>query len=86
MAGVGHNSRAAEPPLLGALDVFAELRRACLSAGGQKAWAEAHGITPQHLNDVINCRREFSPRILEALGLIRVERYARVSISRAKAA
>ena len=65
------------------IDVFAELRRACAAAGGQKAWAEVHGIAPQHLNDVLMCRREISPRILGALGLVKVARYARVSIAAA---
>ena len=83
MAGIGHNGPPGpvDPPgLLRQIDVFAELRRACDAAGGQKAWAEAHGIAPQHLNDVLMCRREISDRVLAALGLARVTRYARVSI------
>lgn len=77
--GIGHN----QPPALALLDglgVFAELRRACTAAGGQKAWAEAHGIAPAHLNDVLMARRAVSDRILAALGLRRVERYAKTSI------
>jgi hypothetical protein len=77
MAEAGHNA----PPLLRTIDVFAELRRVCQDAGGQKAWAEAHGIAPQHLNDVLACRRDISPRVLAALGLVQVVRYARASIS-----
>lgn len=80
MSGIGHNSGRVPPVLLDSLDVFAELRRACRDAGGQKAWAEAHGLAPQHVNDVLACRREISDRILAALGLKRVERYARTSI------
>lgn len=85
MPGIGHNSGRAPAPLLDAVDVFAELRRACAAAGGQKAWAEAHGIAPQHVNDVLACRREVSDRVLAALGLARVTRYARVSISARRA-
>ena len=79
MTGMGHNRPPAE--LLRSIDVFLEIRRACAAAGGQKAWASAHGIAPQHLNDVLNCRREISDRVLAALGLVRVERYARTSIA-----
>ena len=78
MGGIGHNNP--PPELLREIDVFAALRRACDAAGGQKAWAEAHGIAPQHLNDVLNARREISDRVLAALGLARVTRYAKVSI------
>lgn len=82
--GLGHN----RPPreYLDGADVFAELARAIRDAGGQKAWCEAHGIAPQHVNDVLHARREISDRILRALGLRRVVRYARVSISAAPAA
>ena len=83
-ARIGHNNPPAE--LLRSLDVFAELRRACVQAGGQKAWAEAHRIAPQHVNDVLSCRREISDRVLAALGRRRVERYARVSIPRRRVA
>ena len=78
MGVLGHNKP--PPDLLRQVEVFAALRRACDEAGGQKAWAEAHGIAPQHVNDVLNARREISDRVLAALGLVRVTRYARVSI------
>lgn len=83
MAGLGHNGPPGPigaPELLREVDVFGELNRACREAGGQKAWALAHGIAPQHLNDVLSARREISDRILAALGFARVTRYARVSI------
>jgi hypothetical protein len=86
MAGIGHNMARRDPPLFDALDVFAALRLACREAGGQKAWAEAHGVTPQHLNDVLAGRREVTPRILAALGFRQVVRYARTSISQQAAA
>ena len=85
MGGIGHNSGRVPPELLDAVGVFAELRRAILASGGQKAWAEAHSIAPQHLNDVLMTRRAMSDRILAALGLRRVERYARARIPAATA-
>jgi hypothetical protein len=81
MAGLGHNSVQPPAELLRTIDVYAELRARCEAAGSQKAWAEAHGIAPQHLNDVLSTRRELSDRVLRALGLVRVERYARARIS-----
>ncbi len=83
MAGIGHNGppEAPAPALLDAIGVFAVLRQACEAAGGQKAWAEAHGLTAQHVNDVLSCRRDISDRVLSALKLRRVVRYAQASIS-----
>lgn len=78
---IGHNSARRDPPLFDRLDLFAELRRACREAGGQKAWAAEHGIAPQHVCDVLAGRREMSDRILGALGFRRVERYARARIA-----
>lgn len=83
MAGIGHNGPPGPigaPELLREVDVVGALNRACREAGGQKAWALQHNIAPQHLNDVLSARREISDRILAALGLARVTRYARVSI------
>ncbi|MGX9966083.1 hypothetical protein ACVFYP_22345 [Roseomonas sp. F4] len=85
MAGIGHNGppETPAPALLDAIGVFAALRQACDAAGGQKAWAEAHGLTAQHVNDVLSCRREISDRVLAALGLRRVVRYAQARIGAA---
>jgi hypothetical protein len=79
--GLGHNNPPAD--LLTRAAVFLDLARAIEAAGGQKAWAAANGIAPQHLNDVLNTRREISDRILAALGLAKVTRYARASIGAA---
>lgn len=59
-----------------AFDVCARLRRECREAGGQSAWAKAHGVSPQYVCDVLNARREPGDMILAALGLRRVVRYA----------
>ena len=73
MAGMGHNSGRAPEVLLRRIDVFAELRAACEAAGGQKAWALAHGVTPQNLNDMMNARRPISDAVLTALGWLEDE-------------
>lgn len=57
------------------IDVFGRLRKECRAAGGQKAWAEAHGVSPQYVNDVLHARREPGESILRALGLRRVVTY-----------
>lgn len=65
---IGHNG----PPVavLDDLDVFARLRAACQAAGGQKAWAERHGMSAQYVGDVLATRRPIGPSILTALGLV----------------
>jgi len=60
------------------VDVFRLLREACAAAGGQKAWAEQHGISASYVNDVINSRRDPGDSILRGLGLVRVTVYRRV--------
>lgn len=79
---IGHNG----PPVtvLDDLDVFARLRAACKAAGGQKAWAEAHGMPQQYVCDVLACRRPIGPAVLRALGL--VVRYVEKGISPARRA
>lgn len=56
-------------------DVYARLRQHCNRAGGQKAFAEMHGISPQWVSDVLNARKEPGPSILSALGLVKVVTY-----------
>jgi hypothetical protein len=50
------------------------LRSACEKAGGQSAWAKAHGIARQYPSLVLTGRRPPGPKILAALGLARVSR------------
>jgi hypothetical protein len=56
-------------------EVRARLRAAIEQAGGQRKFAEAHGFTPSYVHDVLHGKRGFADRILQALGLERVERY-----------
>ena len=58
-------------------DLYADLRRACEAAGGQQAWARAHGISPAYVCDVLNARRAPGTKILRALGWIRLVTYQR---------
>lgn len=49
--------------------VVARLRKSCNAAGGQSAWAEKHGISPQYVSDVLKSRRLPGDKITQALGL-----------------
>lgn len=51
------------------------LDRQCRDAGGQKAWADLHNVTPQYVCDVLQNRRGIGLAIAEALGLQRVTLY-----------
>lgn len=56
-------------------EVVARLREACQAAGGQTAWASAHGISPAYVNDVARGRRGPGESVLRGLGLQRDVRY-----------
>jgi len=47
------------------------LTRKCVDAGGQSAWAKAHGVTAACVSDIINGRRDPSEHIANALGYFR---------------
>jgi len=57
--------------------VLALLRRECDKAGGQQAWARAHGVSPAYVSDVLTGRREPGIGILAPLRLERVVGYRR---------
>lgn len=61
--------------MMDALDVCRILRDQCRSAGGQRAWAQANGVSEQYVCDILNARREPGDKILAAIGLRRVVRY-----------
>jgi DNA-binding transcriptional regulator YdaS (Cro superfamily) len=46
--------------------------------GSQKAYAKRVGLSESYLSDVLNQRRDISPRILKHLGLERVVYYRRI--------
>ncbi len=56
-------------------EVIERLRAAVTAAGGQHAWARANGFTPPYVHDVLRGRRSLATRILDALGVERVEYY-----------
>ena len=51
------------------------LERQCKDAGGQKAWADLHNVTPQYVCDVLQGRRGVGVAIAEGLGLRRISYY-----------
>lgn len=63
------------PAGMTALDVCSRLTAACRAAGGQQAWAQRHGVSPQYVSDVLNARKDPGDAILRALGLRKVVRY-----------
>lgn len=69
---------------LDSVDVCRRLTAACKKAGGQKAWAEQHSVSPAYVSDVVNSRREPGQSILDALGLVRVVRYRAKSLTAPK--
>jgi DNA-binding transcriptional regulator YdaS (Cro superfamily) len=55
--------------------VARELLAQCSAAGGQQAWAQAHGLSLAYVNDVLHGRRQPGKRICAALGFRRVVLY-----------
>lgn len=53
--------------------VRARLREAIAEAGGLRAWAVAHGVSPGLVSEILSGRREPSGRVLGPLGLRRLE-------------
>lgn len=57
------------------VDPLLELRRACTAAGSQRRWAQAHGLSPQYVTEVLRGRREPGPALCDALSLQRIISY-----------
>ena len=51
------------------------LREAVRKAGNQKQFAAAHGVGQQYVSEILRGTRAPSPRILAALGLVRITAY-----------
>lgn len=64
--------------LLTELHVFARLRKACADAGSQAEWARRHGLSQAYVSAVLNSAQPPGTRILNALGLARVDRFVEV--------
>lgn len=56
-------------------EVVARLKAACAAAGGQSAWAAAHGVSVPYVHDVCRGRRGPGDSVLRGLGLQRDVRY-----------
>lgn len=54
---------------LNIIDVCRMLRRACREAGGQKKWADSHGLSASYVSHVLHARCDPGKSILAALGL-----------------
>lgn len=64
-------------------EVKERLLAAVIAAGGQRKFAEAHGLTPAYVNDVVHGRRAMADRILAAIGIKRTITYQVVYEDRA---
>jgi RNase P/RNase MRP subunit POP5 len=64
---------------LEAEEVRRALAAACKRAGGAKAFGHAHGLLTSYVNDVLAGEREAGDALLEALSLVRVTRYKRIT-------
>lgn len=56
-------------------EVMERLKGAVADAGGQRAFAEKHGLTPGYVNDVLHGKRAFADRILATIGIERQVTY-----------
>ncbi len=54
------------------IDPVAELNKLIERHGSQMAVAERLGVSSVYISDLVNGRRDFSERMLEKLGLVRV--------------
>ena len=49
-------------------DVKKVLKKACEKAGGQRAWARQHDVSPAYVCETLAERREIGEKILKVLG------------------
>lgn len=59
------------------VDPVAVLRARVAAAGTQQQFAQEHGVSAQHVSDILSGRRDPGPRVLAILGLTRVITYRR---------
>jgi len=64
---------------LEAEEVRRALAAACKRAGSTKAFGHEHGLLTSYVNDVLKGEREAGDTLLDALSLVRVVRYKRIS-------
>ena len=60
---------------MGRMDMFRALNLAIMRAGSQAKFAEAHGLSRQYVNQVVNAVKPPSPALLAAIGLRQVVGY-----------
>lgn len=64
-------------------EVYDRFIAAVRQAGGQRAYAQAAGLSPSYINDVVNHRRAISRRLLGALGIACIKTYTYVLVDSA---
>ncbi len=68
---VGYTIRKHMEGTLTEQEVYDRLSSAVVAAGGQRAFAALHGLTPMYVNDVLHKRRALADKILSAIGVKR---------------
>jgi len=51
--------------------MIAILENSCRNAGSQRAWADANGLSPAFVSDVLKGKRGVTGRIAESLGYVK---------------
>lgn len=58
-------------------DILAQIKELVAVEGSQRLAADTLDVSVQYLNDILHGRRDFGPRVLNALGLEAVVTYRR---------
>ncbi len=58
-------------------EVLTLLRAKCAEVGSQIAWADKHNLSGAYVSDVLRGGRKPGKAILDALGLVLVEKYTK---------
>lgn len=64
-------------PMLDETELLAELCDEIDAAGGQKAWATAHGVSAPYVHDILHRRRALSSEFARVMGHERLVVYVR---------
>lgn len=65
----------AEPAAITPATLRVMLSQRCELAGGQSEWARRHSIPASVVSEVIHGKRDPSAAVINAMGLLRVERF-----------
>jgi hypothetical protein len=58
--------------------VLDRLRRLTEEAGSMRAWAEANGVSPQYVGDILKRNRKISENMAAVIGFRRVDKWEQI--------